>query len=181
MLNLPELTVLQSIRDTGPVTSRNTSKGALVQEVYQVFRPEPGRTLEVEAVRTSILEQNIIHKTSYATRKKVWDAIKHRYLAIAPDWVGPALSNASQHGLQSPEFLSLAYLYYALRDRLTYEFVTGPIRERWQQQVTSLNRGDFLTMLDNLADLEPQIKKWRETTRHPRRLHRPGKRLRPGY
>jgi hypothetical protein len=56
------LVTIQEIRDTGPLSSRNTSKGALVQETFS-----------------------------------------------------------------SVDFLSLAYLYYVLRDRAAFEFVIGPV------------------------------------------------------
>lgn len=152
------------IRDTGPISSRNTSKGALVQETFRVFNGTKGQ-FDIPTIKQNILVENILHKTSYETRRKIWNAIEHRYLSVCPQWIGGALAAATVKGIQSADFLSLAYLYFALRDRLTFEFVRGPVWEKWQRGVTSITQGDFFEFLEQLTDESPQIKKWRETTR----------------
>ncbi len=156
---------LQHIRDDGPVSSRNSTKGALVQETFEVFRDLNGNALEL---RRAIIDENFVRKKAFHTRRTVWNSIKHRYLVAAPEWVVPALSSATEAGLQSAEFLSLAYLYYVLRDRITYEFVVGPLWERWQAGQTRLTRSDALVFLHTYADREDRIKKWHETTRKMR-------------
>jgi uncharacterized protein YjiS (DUF1127 family) len=158
------LAAIREIRDNGPISSRNTSKGALIQETFDVFKTVDDQ-INTLTVKHNILVENVIHKTSYQTRRKIWNAIAHRYLSVCPQWVGGALAGATRKGVQSTDFLSLVYLYYTLRDRVTFEFILGPVWNRWQRDVTSIDRGDFLAFLDQLAEQAPHIKKWRETTR----------------
>lgn len=155
---------IAEVRDMGPISSRNTSKGALIQETFHIFNVI-NAGIDVSEVKQRILVENVLHKTSYETRRKIWNAIGHRYLAVCPQWAGQALAAASQNGVQSPEFLSLAYLYFVLRDRLTFEFIVGPVWNSWQQGVTSVSNEDFFAFLEKLAADAPAVKKWRETTR----------------
>lgn len=158
------LAFLHQLRDTSPISSRNTSKGALVKETYELFN-NIHAGLPISNARQTILEAGIIKKTSYETRRRVWDAIKHRYLSINPEWVARALANASEYGADSPEYLSLAYLYFVLRDRLVFCIVTELIWGKWQQQTTTISRGDVVQFLEEMAKEHPQIKRWRESTR----------------
>lgn len=158
------LAAIQRIRDTGPISSRNTSKGALVQETFTAFKAADGQ-INAPDLKHLILVENVVHKTSYETRREIWNAIKRRYLSVCPQWIGCALAAATEKGIQSADFLSLAYLYYALRDRATFEFVIGPVWDKWLQGVTSIDTSDFLVFLERQAEESPQIKKWREVTR----------------
>ncbi|MDM8532160.1 DUF1819 family protein [Anaerolineales bacterium HSG25] len=157
-------TTIQNLRDSGPISSRNTSKGALIQETFNLFK---GINAEFTAadIRQVILVENTLNKSSYETRRKIWNAIKHRYLTIAPQWVGEGLHHATKQGIQSVDFLSLAYLHYTLRDRLTFELVMGPIWERWQHGKTLITRDEGLMFLQQLAEQSPHINKWRDSTR----------------
>ena len=155
---------LHEIRDRSTVSTRNTSKGALLKETYAVFSAV--RTgLPLTKVREAILNGEVLKKTAFETRRKIWNALKHRYLSVCPDWIGSSLAIATKEGSQSPEYLSLAYLYFAIRDRLVFDFVTGPVWDNWQRQSTSLNRGDYLAFLDQQADNSSEIKKWHESSR----------------
>jgi hypothetical protein len=156
---------LSHIRDVTPASSRNTSKGALIRETYAVFRAVRAG-LPISEIQQAILHAEVLQKTSYETRRKIWNAIHYRYLSACPAWVGYALAAATQHERQSPEYLSLAYLYFALRDRLVFDFVTRPVWDKWTQKITVLEQSDFLLFLEQQAELFPGIKKWRESTRH---------------
>lgn len=159
-----DLEALSRVRDSSPPSSRNTSKGALVKETYAVFSAI--RTgLPPSDIRQAILSGDVLQKTSYETRRKIWNAIHHRYLSVCPHWIGQALAAATQEGQQSPAYLSLAYLYFALRDRLVFNFVTGPVWNKWNQHVTVLEQQDFLAFLEQQAETFPAIKRWRESTR----------------
>jgi hypothetical protein len=160
-----DLRALGQIRDSSPASSRNTSKGALVKETYAVFSAVHAG-MPLADVRQAILNGEVFQKTSYETRRKIWNALHHRYLLVCAEWIGQALAAATRAGRQSPEYLSLVYLYFALRDRLTFDFVTGPVWEKWTQKVTVLEQRDFLVFLEQQAERFPQIKKWRESTRH---------------
>ena len=76
-----------------------------------------------------------------------------------------SLADAAQAGIQSPDFHSLAYLYYVLRDRLTYDFVIGPLWDKWRSETTHIAPGDFYFFLASVSETAPEVKKWSEETR----------------
>jgi hypothetical protein len=157
-------TDLVEARDRSPLSSRNSSKGALIEEAHAVFRAID-KGLPVAEARIAIRDGEVLRKASYETRQRILDALTHRYFWPGSDWSVEALAQAVRAGAKSPDFVSLAYLYFALRDRLTLEFVTGPVWERWRNRSTTVTQSDFQRFLEEQEDREPQIKKWRESTR----------------
>jgi len=155
---------LGRIRDAGPYSSRNASKGALISETFALFKDSCDK-MGVEELKKQVIKDNSLHKKAFETRRRIWNDIRHRYLAVAPAWVGCAISRAALKGISSPEYISLAYLHFSLRDRLIYDFITGPIWDKWLNRTTNVDRGDVLHFLDDLAIASPQIKKWSESTR----------------
>jgi len=155
---------LKSVRDSSPLSSRNTSKGALLQETYATFRAmSDGQPLS--EVHRRILEGEVFKKTSYETRRKIRNALDHRYSFGFRRWIASSLAQASLEGIDSSRFRSLAYLYFCLRDRLTFEFVTEFVWQRWQDGITSLDREDVLTFIEGRIETKPSTAKWRESTR----------------
>lgn len=155
---------LSEARDQTPFSSRNTSKGALVEEAHAVFSGIK-EGLTVAEARIAIRDGSILRKTSFETRRKTLDLLSHRYFWPGGDWSVQSLAMATGAGARSPGFLSLAYLYYALRDRFTFELVVGPLWEQWKNRSTSITKADLLQFLEQRAADEPQIRKWRESTR----------------
>ena len=47
----------------------------------------------------------------------LWKIFRTRYLNIPDPWVHSELIRTSQHGPDAPEFISLLYLYFLLRDK----------------------------------------------------------------
>lgn len=155
--------VLAQLRDHAPVSSRNTSTGALLYELYTLFHSL--EEIDPDHIKEAIISENRLHKKSYEMRRKAWLAINHRYLAIAPQWVGPALLQAAAAGNQSPEFISLAYLYFTLRTRLAFLFVTRFIWDQWQAGGTHLTHRDAMRFIYELAEEEIQVQAWHEATK----------------
>ena len=155
---------LAHARDRSQFSSRNTSKGALVEEAHAVFIAI-NNGMQVGEARIAIRDGQIFRKASYETRRKILDLLTHRYFWPEGDWSVQAMAKATDAGAKSPAFLSLTYLYYALRDQFAFELVVGPIWDRWQNRSTSITREDLLQFLEQKSVEQPQIKKWRESTR----------------
>jgi hypothetical protein len=154
---------LRTIRDIAEPSSRGTAKGGLIKETCSVFAAiQDGLTLA--NVRSAILDGRLFQKTSVETRRSIWMALRHRYFSVDPV-VARSLAAASRSGPDSIEFRSLAYLYYALRDRVVFEFVTGPIWHRWRSGSTTIDSAEFSTFEDALAADHANVKRWRESTR----------------
>lgn len=136
----------------------------MVGEVHSVFQ-SIHQGLPVEEVRSALIEGKLCRKSAYETRRKIWDALKHRYLSVLPEWSVQGLVEASVYGRDSIEFRSLAYLYYVLRDQLVFQLLCKEVWPRWQQRLTLIDRADVLAFLAELQDDHPKILKWRESTR----------------
>lgn len=151
------------VRDRQEPSSRGTAKGGLVAESHAVFFAL-AQGLPPTEVRDEILGGRLFQKTSIATRRSIWMALRHRYFSADPI-VAQALVDASRSGVDSIEFRSLAYLYYALRDRVVFEFVTEAVWRKWYSRATGIDSGEFLAFVDDLSVNHPNVKHWRESTR----------------
>jgi len=152
------------IRDPGPYSSRYSSKGSLLTEAGNII-DGLSEGFSIEEVRRQSLDGTILPQPTFASRRKIWRDLHYRLLSHEPLWVEDSLKEARRRGSQSPEFVSLIYLHYALRDRLTYDFVTTIIWDKWQNGQTEINREDMLSLLDNASREQPQIHRWAESTR----------------
>lgn len=164
LINSSTQVSLQNIRDHPPLSSRLTMAGALLHETYQLFQTVPQASSQ-DAIRELIIDGDLFHKNSYNTRRLMWIALNHRYLTPAPQWVGRALAQATSYGNQSPEFISLAYLYFALRDRFTFLFITELVWPTWEKGSTRLTHRDTMCFIRDLADEDPAVKAWSEATK----------------
>lgn len=155
---------LRSVRDKSPLSARNSSKGALIKEIYTVFQAV-SKGLSVENLRQIVLEGRLILHSAYETRRSIWNHIHRRYFTFDNEWIVQGLAEASGEGMNSESFLSLAYLYYVLRDRLTFDFVVGPLWDRWKKRMVTVDRGDFLSFLDKESVDNPVIDRWYDSTK----------------
>ncbi len=154
---------MKRIRELAEPSSRGTAKGGLLKEANAVFAAVR-EGLSPSDVRNAILDGRLFQKTSIVTRRSIWMALRHRYFSVKPV-VSQELAAASAFGADSVEFRSLAYLYSALRDRVVFEFVTGPVWRRWHSRATAIDSAEFLGFLDGLAIDHPNVRHWRESTR----------------
>lgn len=152
------------VRDTGPYSARNTSKGALIEEAYRVFTAL-GRGESVEQVREQVLRGTLLSQRSRENRERIWTSIHGRYLVPATPWLTSLLAGTSSSGPHSREFVSLLYLLYALRDHLTFDFVTHVLWAKGHQSRLVISRNDVLDLLNEAAPRQPQIERWTESTR----------------
>lgn len=136
-------------RDVGAVSTRNTSKGALVAEAHAVFRAlASGKALD--EVRSACLTGRLLLQSARETRHRIWGALDWRYFAWSPPrWVLAELAEAAKGDVTDRRFVGLAYLPYARRDRLTFDFVTDRLWSRWKSKALKVRRDD---VLDFLAD-----------------------------
>lgn len=155
---------LGRVRDAHP-TARNTAGGgALLRDLFDICSAVNKGAGPFD-VNGQVSGSEILGKPAFQSRARIWRALRHRYFVPECEWCERCLAEASKGGAGSPEFASLAYLYFALRDRLTFEFVTDLVWRRWNQRATVLGRDDFLAFLDDAAESHPQLRKWKESTR----------------
>ena len=155
---------LSSIRDKSQLSARISSKGALIKEAYTVFKAISNGLL-VEDLRQMVVEGQLLLHSSYETRRSIWNHINRRYFMFKNEWVVRSLAKASKEGMNSPLFISLSYLYYVLRDRLMFRFVTGPLWELWKNKIISVDGGDFLSFLEGESQENSIINRWFDSTK----------------
>jgi hypothetical protein len=152
------------IRDLGLYSSRNTSKGALIEETGQIIAALSSG-LPVEEVRKRALEGHILKQRTRISRKRVWELIHYRLFTHKTSWVLEDLKKTYLKGRHSPDFITLLYLHYCLRDKLTFDFVTQIIWQSWNERKLDLSRNDILAFLDTLSEAQPQIARWTLSSR----------------
>jgi hypothetical protein len=155
---------LSVVRDS-EASARNTSSGgALISEAHMLMSAFH-QGLPFAELRSKTLHGDVFRKASYASRIRNFNSIRHRYLDAAPGWITASLAKASTFGPESIEFLSLAYLYFALRDCVIFDFITGPLYERWESKITNVSSGDVQSFLQSESEKFPVINKWTRQTR----------------
>jgi hypothetical protein len=154
---------LRTIREIAEPSCRGSAKGGLLKESSAVFASIQD-SLPLVDVRRAILDGRLFQKTSIETRRSIWMALRHRYFSIDP-YVARSLAAATASGADSLEFKSLAYLYYALRDRVVFEFVTGPLWEKWCSGSSLLEPADFFAFIAALSSEHASANRWRQSTR----------------
>lgn len=151
----------RGIRDTGPYTSRTTSTGAVVTEAGLLVSALASG-LSLEDVRRECLDGTLLRQKTRASRFRVWQVLHYRLFAPGCAWTLEDMKSAvTEHGPHSPEFVSLVYVHYALRDHLTFDFVTRVLAPTWAE-ARVITREDLLCFLDQNHD---GARRWSEASR----------------
>jgi hypothetical protein len=150
-------------RDTGPVSARNSSKGMLLWEAHAVFRAlASGKG--VAEVRSACLTGKLLRQSARETRRRIWQSLDWRYLAWKPArWVLCDLVESAKGDVTDRRFVGLAYLHYARRDRLTFDFITNRLLSLWKNGTREVHRSEVSDFLSERGGAVSR--KWRESTR----------------
>ena len=162
---VPATSALAQLRDVGGFSSRNTSKGALLNEAFLLFKAMRENGSAVADLRESALRGQAFPRASFENRQRIWDCIHYRYFAPGIPWVPASLAAATGSGVGAPDFVSLAYFYFSIRDHLTFALVTEVLWERWCARSLAISVADVLEFLDGRTEAHPAIKKWSPSTR----------------
>lgn len=151
--------------DAGTLSTRNTSKGALVAEAHAIFRALASG-MALDDVRNECLTGRLLRQSARETRRHIWTALHWRYFAWNPPrWVLNDLVDAAKGDVTDRRFVCMAYIHYARRDRLTFDFVTDRLWTRWKSNALEVCRDDVLDFLGEYESHDATVKKWRESTR----------------
>jgi hypothetical protein len=149
-------------RDRSAGSARNSSKGALVAETFAVFHAL-GDGLDIAELRSAALETRLFRQAARETRRRIRDAIHWRYFAWnPPTWVIKDLCTSALTDSRDSRFLGLVYLHYARRDRITYDFVTHHLFQRWRDGHLLIRRDD---VLDFISNNHAESRAWSDNTR----------------
>ncbi|MDY0059355.1 MAG: DUF1819 family protein [Myxococcota bacterium] len=147
----------------GPYAARNII-GPLLRETGLLFEAlAQGRSVE-EAHRAA-MDGSLFPQRSRSSRKRFWSALHARYLVDQPGWAMQELVTRVGADPSSPESIGLLFLYFSLRDRISFEFVTGPLWGRWSASQGQVTPEAVLEFLDEIGEQGQSSHPWTEATR----------------
>jgi hypothetical protein len=158
------LECLSEIRDLKVLSSRNSAKGPLIYELSEILYAYD-KFESLKKLRDEVVIGNLLPQASYETRRSIWNKLYWRYFKKCGAWIASSLSDALEEGKNSRNFLSQAYLYYVLRDRFTYLFVTHRLWDIWSGGSISIRTADVIDFLFDISDSFIEVTNWRESTR----------------
>lgn len=135
-MNPPPAPLSSVLAPQGPYSARNIVGPLLREAGLLIGALAQGKSVD-EAHRLA-LDGALFPQRSRASRRRFWLALHQRYIAGQPDWAMQELVARVGADPSSPEAVSLLFLYFALRDRISFEFITGSLWERW-----STGQGNF--------------------------------------
>jgi hypothetical protein len=122
--------------------------------------------MALDEVRSACLTGRLLRQSARETRRRIWEALNWRYFAWSPPrWVLADLADAARGDANDRRFVGLAYVHYARRDRLTFDFATDRLWTRWQHKAFEVRRDNVLDFLADYESRDVVVKKWRESTR----------------
>ncbi|MBI2837089.1 MAG: DUF1819 family protein [Acidobacteria bacterium] len=147
------------------MSARNSSKGALVSEARAIFRAVADG-FAIKDLRQACVAGHLLRHPAMETRRHIWNSLRHRYLAWGPPvWVVADLADAASGESRSRIFTGLAYLHYARRDRLTFDFVTEWLWGVWREKNLAVTRDDVLDFITEYEHRDAAVRRWRDSTR----------------
>lgn len=146
------------VREHDQYIPRNTVRAGCLDE-YCLFLNELAKSNDAGKVRKDLLDGVILGNFAYNTRYTLWKVFRTRYLNIPDPWVLSELTTVSRQGSQSPEFISLLYLYFILRDKLAFDFVVGSVWQKWMKSELLVGSEDFSLFYDRLSHEHPRLQK----------------------
>src|SRR5262245_7290180 len=150
-------------RDNGPISARNSSKGTLLPEAHAVFRALASGESPAE-LRTGCLTGRLIRQSARESRRRIWQSLDWRYFAWdPPPWILADLGESAKLDVTDRRFVGLAYVHYARRDRLTFDFVTDRLWSLSKGGAREVRRSDVMDFLAEIGD--GTSARWRQSTR----------------
>lgn len=130
--------------------------------MHIIFR-EYAENTDKNCLQNRVLTDNITHKKSFYSRENVWRIYFQRYNGC-PSWIKQTIAHSALHGVKSPEFASLAYLYFILHERLVYDFIIEDLWNRWTNKKVSIETKDAQQFIFSKKKEVPVISSWSEST-----------------
>ena len=122
--------------------------------------------MPLDEVRSACLTGRLFRQSARETRHRIWDALHWRYFAWNPPlWVLADLEEAASGDENDRRFVGLAYVHYARRDRLMFEFAPDRLWSCWKKKGFEVRRDDVLDFLADCESRDTAVRKWRESTR----------------
>jgi len=161
------LTMRAPVETAGsPYSSRNSSKGALLNESEIVFSYLAKNNCNLASARNAVIRDNILAKRTYQTRKRCWAVLRSRYFPnkFADGYLNPIIAIYKTNASETMK-RGVLYYHFATSDLFTYEVTTRLIYSLIHKGFTNISPRIIDDFLDSRAESHPEINNWSYQTR----------------
>ena len=136
--------------------------GALIVESERVFAALADG-MSLEEVKIKCIDGSLLPQRAEQSRKRIWASLNHRYFSHQQDWVREDIVAA--YRTSRAAFVDLLYIHFALRDLLTFEFVTKVLFEGRNGTQRPIDKTEVRDLLDSASASQDHIANWSESSR----------------
>jgi len=137
---------------------------SLIPETKRIFL-ELNKGTSINEVKNLIFNENILAKDTISTRKKIWYALKTRFLG------NKEVDINSLTKILNSDFLTLIkdqiiYYYFCKYESIVYELVINELYNQYEQGFKEVDKEKIANYLQCLADsAHPEINNWTTETK----------------
>lgn len=143
-------------------SSRLSGKASLVEETL-ISLQLISEGYSVEEIKTAVINDDILGKSTHGTRKAVYEKVNQRYLSNFEirEQLAKVVNNSSNSNEKKQ------YIYYELckSEPILYDAITGPVWDRFENGYSGVDISDLQVWLDDISDNHPEILEWSPQTR----------------
>jgi hypothetical protein len=146
-----------------PYFSRLSARSALYSDLA-VLLDTAQAPLEANCFRQLVIAENALVRHSAATRRKLWQELKSRYLLDGQHPLFAAFWREWMRASSDAERALTAYCLLALNDRLVADLGTEFLYPRLRRAPAALRVDDVLTFLRQAQQSHPEVHDWSTKT-----------------
>jgi hypothetical protein len=151
-------------RSVSPYSSRNSSKGALLNEAKILFSYlAKGKSLD--SARQAIIQDNVFVKKTFQTRRRCWQVLRSRYFPNNGDLenIHPIIALFQSYASEKMK-QGVLYYHFAISDLFSYEVTTELIYDLYRRGLTNIASRNIHEFLDLKKKFHPEINEWSPQT-----------------
>ena len=146
--------------------STNSSKGALLTESDVLFSYLARNNSDLDSARHAVINEDILAKKTYQTRKRCWDVLHSRYFPnqLPSEHLHPIVEIYKAKVSQITK-RGILYFHFATSDLFAYQATVKLLYGMFRRGLSSIGSRNIHEFLDSQAESHPEIKTWSYQTR----------------
>lgn len=150
---------------SGPYSSRLSARSALFTELVLLLSASGTDPLPRAGYRSLVVDANCLAKPSTASRGKLWEELRARYVLDGNDALFQAFWAEWRRSESDGERALTAYVLFALRDRLVSDLAIDHLHPLLRSAPAELSVDNVLAFLRRAEPLHPEVRGWSDQTR----------------
>lgn len=120
---------------------------------------------DLTALKDELIENNLVLKGSKRRIENIFNEIKRRYLKEQLSGYSDTPLLYLLRKVKSETVVDLIlYYHFCKEERIAYEFIVGPVNERYSQGYLGITTDESFLFLQKLAEENEAVSKWSERT-----------------